>query len=70
MTASPVQLLVELHGPDAGLGRSLSSIDSLIALGSRTASDAGRVIRLVRLQTSPLSDSTRCDRWINPIQTP
>ncbi len=70
MTASPVLLIVELHGPDAGLSRSLPSIDSIIALGSRTASDTGRVIRLARLQTSLLSDPTRRHRRINPIQTP
>ena len=70
MTASPVLLIVELHGSDAGLSRSLSSIDSIIALASRMASDAGRKIRLVRLPASPFSDSTRCDRRINPIQNP
>ena len=70
MTASPVPLIVELHGPDAGLSRSLSSIDSILALGSRTASDASRKIHLARRQALPFSDSTRCDRRINPIQTP
>jgi hypothetical protein len=70
MTTSPVLLILELHGPDAGLSRSLSSIGRMPALGTRTLPNASRKLRAAHLHTSPSSVSPRCDRRKNPIQTP
>lgn len=70
MTTSPALLIVELHGPYAGLGRSLSSIDSIIAPGNLTQSDIPRKVRRARLHASPLSDPARCHCRKNSIQTP
>jgi hypothetical protein len=70
MTTPPVLLILELHGPDAGLSRALSSIGRIIVTDSLTESDIHRKLRRTRLHAPPLSDSScgHCRR--TPIQTP
>jgi hypothetical protein len=70
MTTPPVLLILELHGPDAGLSRPLSSIGRIVVTGSRTESHIPRKVRRARLHASPLSDSARCHCRKNSIQTP
>jgi hypothetical protein len=70
MTTSPVLLILQLHGPVVGLSRSLSSIGRIPALGTRTLPNASRKFRATCLHPSPSSDSPRCHRRKNPIQTP
>jgi hypothetical protein len=70
MTTSPALLILELHGPYAALGRSLSSFDSIIAPGNRTASNTTGQTSVTCLDASPIRDSAYGDRHKNPIQTP
>jgi len=70
MTPSSVLFIVELHGPDAGLSRSLSWNASVTAPGSRIASDTGRYTPVTCLDASPIRDSARGDHRKNSIQTP
>ena len=70
MTTSPVLLIVESSRPDAGLSRSLSSIDWMLALGSRTVANASCKAPVACLGASPIRDSAHRTRPNNPIQTP
>jgi hypothetical protein len=70
MTASPVLRIAELHGPDAGMGRGLSTAAPDIGFLQRTHPNASRKLQPRHLPASPASPSARYDRRENPIQTP
>ena len=70
MTASPVRIIVELHGPDAGLSRSLPWNASVIATGSRIASDPRCYTPVTCLAASSIRDSQRGHHRKSSIQTP